>query len=154
MSHFSDSYSKFGSTDIHDTSEQSFQFFKNGEMILQPIVTPPEEEFDNIDPKQKEYERDLNIDIQRPSSTPHFQDTSNSTFHNPSSNLSNNSIPKQNIDFSNPRFGASSSNNTKSSKSQELDNRLELLLSQRKSSEMSHSNPNHDNINWTTGKIN
>lgn len=163
MSNFSDSYAKYGSTDIHDTSEQSFQFFKNGELVTERICTLPEEGFSNVDLKQKEYERNINIDIQRPNSTPQFQDNYNNnnqpnnqqnTNYNPNIN-----IPKQTIDFSNPNLGFSSNyqNNTfqsKSQKSKEIDNRLENLLAQRDSiNPQQRPSINPNNINWTTGEI-
>jgi hypothetical protein len=164
MGSFSDSYSKYGSTDIHDTSEQSFQFIGKE----QRIVTIPEEQFNGVDPKQKELERDQFINIQRPSNIPSFsEDFKNTT--NPNSNLNvdynqNNIphiIPKKDIDFSNPNFGFASNYQepsqfqSKTQKSKEFDNRLESLLSQRESHVPSNKpSVNPTAIDWTTGQIN
>lgn len=163
MGNFSDSYSKYGSTDIHDTSEQAFQFIGKEERIF----TPKEEQFSNIDAKQKELERDQYINIQRPSSTPRFSDENSDRRGAPNINLNvdyNNSnihIPKQNVDFSNSNFGFasnyqgnSSQFQSKTQKSQEFDNRLESLLSQRESHVPSNRpNITPDKIDWTTGQI-
>jgi len=142
MSKFSDSYSKFGSTTIDDTSEQSFHFITKSH---DPISTPREEEFSNIDLEQKKLELESNINIPRPTSTPQFTDTTDHRNINiPHIN------PNKNIDFSNPNLFNSSNN---SHKSKEIDDRLDSLLAERERESTNKPSRTPNRIDWSTGQL-
>lgn len=153
---FSDNYSKFGSTDIHDAAEQSFQFVNKE---YDKIQTLREDEVSGRTENtfSKEYE---SSNINQPRQNVNFQES----FGNlPNPNLNQNynpngnfNIQKQKVDFTNPNFGFASQYNTNtdnnSRKSAEANAKLENLLLQRESLNPQQKPPTR-NIDWTTGQF-
>lgn len=156
MGSFSDGYAKYGSSDIHDTSEQSFQFINKE---YEKIPTLPEEQVSGRSENnfQKDYES-ANIPQQR--RDVNFQESFGNTPNNVNFNTNYNptvNIPKQQVDFTNSNFGFASqyggaSGNTGSRKEAESNAKLENLIAQRESLG-TQVKPTSRNIDWTTGQF-
>lgn len=114
MGSFSDTYATYGSNDLHDARDQSFQFLHRPS---EKIDTPPEDanNVSNNDISKKQQERD-NLNIK-------------ATYRKAQSNSS--------IDFTNPNFGYSNNfgggNNggSGSTKQRNIESRLQELIAQR-----------------------
>ncbi len=170
MGSFSDQYSKFGSTDLHDATEQTFKFIsRNDDRIYTPQESSVEQR--DLNSKQKERESIDNMRTSRPpQSNPNNFQNKMETFNVPKLRESDYSAlmnqrqmsiqhaPKQNIDFTNFGFanqnGQRGSNSALSNKQKEMERKLEELLSQRE-----EFTPNNvpsvgtEDIDWTMGTI-
>jgi hypothetical protein len=109
MGSFSDSYATYGSNDLHNARDQSFQFVNRPS---EKINTPPEDSTttSNNDVSKKQQERD-NLNIK-------------ATFQKANSN----------IDFTNPNFGYSNNfngNSNGNSKQRNIESKLQELIAQR-----------------------
>ncbi len=171
MGAFSDQYSKFGSTTLHDASEQAFKFLGKKE---EHIITPKEDVVQSMDMKQKQMEREqidhmMQRQQQHSGANPRNMFADNSQQGNPRisefelSNMMNtrqNSMvpqgPRQNIDFTNTNFGFASQMSKQngggmSQKARDIDKRLQDLMSQREDFSNTPKQPKH--IDWTTGQV-
>jgi hypothetical protein len=166
MGSFSDQYSKFGSSDLHDATEQSFKFLSNDN---DKINTPEENSIERQDLDSKHKERE-SIDTHQPNqfvngqmesfNQPKLRDTDYSALLN-QRQISAQQAPKQNIDFTGSDFGFASQMGHGAQrcgithKQKEMENKLQELMSQRAdSSQTSQQSVRTEDINWTRGTIN
>lgn len=127
MESFSDKYSKYGSTDLNDATEQNFKFFKydNGKFTLtNDNLGCVEETDENIKTKnKKEVEERYTREKFRNTEMPNQFGNHGQKGPSPSSQI---------IDFTNPNFGlAGKLKHTKSDKAKEMDKRLQELMNER-----------------------
>jgi hypothetical protein len=120
MESFSDKYSKYGSTDLNDATEQNFKFFRNndGNILLTDDDLGCIEESEE-DPKNKDKKK--------------VEDNFNREQFNLSSQMGQNNA-SQMIDFTNPNFGLAGKLNeqvNRSDKAKDVDKRLQQLMNER-----------------------
>jgi hypothetical protein len=168
MGSFSDQYSKFGSTDLHDATDQSFKFLsKNNDHIY----TPEENNMERKDLSALQKERESLDKIRgnghtqmRPVSTPtrqmesqNFKEADYSSLMN-QRQVTTQSAPKQNIDFTGASFGFANQMGQRggfSHKQKEMEMKLQELMSQREEITPPTTPPVRvEDINWTKGTIN
>lgn len=170
MGSFSDQYSKFGSTDLHDATEQSFKFLSNSN---DKIYTPDENSVERKDlsATQKERESIDNMRAPRPQQNPlresatafqpKIRDADYSAMMN-QRQIPLQQTPKQNIDFTGSQFGFASQMGQGgqrggmglSHKQKEVEMKLQELMSQREDfSPTNTPSIRTEDIDWTSGTI-
>lgn len=171
MGAFSDQYSKFGSTDLHDATEQAFKFLsRNDDKIYTPHESSVERR--DLNTKQKERESLDNMRGPRPPQNiirnqmesinqPKVRDTDYSSMMN-QRQMSIQYAPKQNIDFTGSNFGFASQMGQggqrggmgMSHKQKEMEMKLQELMSQREEfTPSSAPSVRTEDIDWTQGTI-
>jgi hypothetical protein len=166
MGAFSDQYSKFGSTTLHDdASEQSF-LFVNKE--YEKIKTPQEDSMasqGDYNGKQNEREQFDNSTMQgmpQMRRTGYQSQMQQGVNENDFSNMMNQrqnvnvNAPRQDIDFTNPNFGYASQSGRQgggSQKAKDFDKRLEDMLSQRQDVTPQFGGTPQHAVDFTTGTI-
>ena len=122
MDSFSDKYSKYGSTDLNDATEQNFRFFRtdNGKILLQNddlgCIEENDEDVKNKTKKETE------------------EKFTREKFRNTTPNQGGPVAASQMIDFTNSSFGLAgklNDTNTRIDKSKDIDKRLQQLMNER-----------------------
>lgn len=165
MGSFSDQYSKFGSTNIHDATEQSFKFLSSNN---DKIYTPEENSIERRDLTSKQKERD-SLDNIRGTHPPQNIVRNQESFNQPKirdsdySNMMNQrytpQVQKQNIDFTGSNFGFANQMGGQregmgmSHKQKEMDMKLQELMSQREEFTPTTPTTRPDDIDWTRGTM-
>lgn len=168
MGSFSDQYSKFGSTELHDASEQTFKFLSNqNDKIHTPDETSIEkrdlnsqqkerESFDNTRGEKPQMRSDQNM--MRESFNQSGQGGMDYSKMMSQRQMSMQQAPRQNIDFTGSNFGFASQNGQGgqrlSHKQKEIDVKLQELMSQREEfTPTSSPSVRTEDIDWTRGTI-
>lgn len=167
MGSFSDSYAKYGSTKLHDATEQSFKFVNKPDPS---IATPQEDDHavthDEYTRKEKERETFNNVQSSFEKSAKmdfHQQQTPNKINEQDYSHMlqnrnmsSNPGMPRMNhgIDFTGTDNGFYNNNNNSniSQKQKDIDMKLQQLLSERDSNS-SRQNTRPTKVDFKTGKV-
>lgn len=170
MGSFSDQYSKFGSTDLHDATDQSFKFLSK---TNDKIYTPEESSIERKDLSSLQKERE-SLDKIRGNGPAQMGPTRKTeSFNQPKireddysalmnqRQVTTQSAPKQNIDFTGASFGFANQMGQGgqrggfSHKQKEMEMKLQELMSQREEfTPTTTSSVRKEDIDWTRGTMN